>query len=120
MGSDFQRNHPKNRFKRFPQDPSNVALMEDELASACPIGLLRQQRTGLQRTFEDLIRLYYVGFSRPQTALLLVGLTPTIRYAKSIPNVAVSWRADGTWPWCTPVATKKKPGQANAIPLELI
>ena len=48
VGSDFQRNHPKNRFKRFPKDPSNVALLEDDLASACPIGPLRQKRTGLQ------------------------------------------------------------------------
>lgn len=120
VGSDFKTNHPKNQFKRFPNDPSNVAMMEDDLAPACPIGSLRQKRTGLQRTFEDLIRLYYVGFSRPQTALLLVGLTPTIRYAKSIPNVAVSWRSDGTWAWRTDVPGKKKPGQANAIPLELI
>lgn len=120
VGSDFQRNHPKNRFKRFPKDPSNVALMEDDLAAACPIGPLRQKRTGLQRTFEDLIRLYYVAYSRPQTALLLVGLTPTLRYAKSIPNVAVSWRADETWQWRTDVPGKKKPALANAHPLELI
>lgn len=121
VGSDFRTNHRMNRFKRFPNDPSNVAMMENDLTSACPIGTLRQRRTGLQRTFEDLIRLYYVGFSRPQTALLLVGLTPTIRYAtKSIPNIATSWRTDGSWAWCPEVTTRKKPAQATAIPLELI
>lgn len=120
VGADFGQDHPKNRFKRFPVEASNVAQLEDEFATSCPIGPLRQQRTGLQRTFEDLIRLYYVAFSRPHTALLLVGHDKMLRYKTTIKNVATSWRIDGTWAWRTDVPGKKKPPMANAIPLRLI
>lgn len=120
VASDFKKNHPKNRFKRFPDQPSNVAEMEDDLASACTVGSLRQQRTALQRTYEDLIRLYYVAYSRPQSVLLLVGLNPCLRYSTTIHNIATFWRRDGSWPWAAPYSSRKPPGMANAIPLELI
>lgn len=120
VSSDYKRNHPKNRFKRFPEQPSNVTTMEEDLSGACTIGSLRQQRTSLQRTFEDLIRLYYVAYSRPQSVLLLVGLTPCLEYSTKIRHVATSWRGDGSWAWIRPYAGKKPPGMANAIPLELI
>lgn len=120
VASDFKTNHPKNRFKRFPDQPSNVAEMEDDLASACAVGSLRQQRTALQRTYEDLIRLYYVAYSRPQSVLLLVGLDPCLKYSTTIHNIATFWRRDGSWPWAAPHSGRRPPGMANAIPLELI
>ncbi|NJK30912.1 MAG: UvrD-helicase domain-containing protein [Deltaproteobacteria bacterium] len=121
VGSDYTKNHPKQAFRRFPKDPSNVAEMEDHLAAACPIGPLRRRRSGLQRTFEDLIRLYYVAFSRPQTALLLIGLDPMLRWSnKAVKNIATFWRRDETWPWCNEVSAKKKPGMADNVPLVLI
>lgn len=120
VASDFRTNHPRTRFRRFPDQPSNVTALEDDLAPACTIGSLRQQRTGLQRTFEDLLRLYYVAFSRPQSVLLLVGLDPCLQYRTSIRNIATFWRTDGTWPWVAPYQGQRPPGQANAIPLELI
>src|SRR5260221_692323 len=88
VASDFGMNHPKNRFRRFPDTPSNVATIEDDFAPACSVGAVRQQRTALQRTFEDLIRLYYVAFSRPQSVLLLVGLDPCLQYLTSILHIA--------------------------------
>jgi len=94
--------------------------MEDDLAPACTVGALRQQRSALQRTFEDLIRLYYVAFSRPQSVLLLVGLDPCLQYRTSIRHVATSWRTDGTWAWVAPYQGSRAPPMANAIPLELI
>lgn len=120
VASDFRRNHPRNRFRRFPEQPSNVADMEDDLAPACTVGAIRQQRTALQRTFEDLIRLYYVAFSRPQSVLLLVGLDPCLQYRTPIRHVASFWRTDGTWAWRTPHQGRRPPALANAIPLELI
>lgn len=120
VGSDYNTNHPKQRFRRFPCEPSNVAVMEDHLAAASPIGALRQSRSGIQRTFEDLIRLYYVAFSRPQTALILVGLDPLLRWStKAVKNVATFWCRDESWAWCNDVPGKK-PGLANNIPLTLI
>jgi DNA helicase-2/ATP-dependent DNA helicase PcrA len=120
VASDFRRNHARNRFKRFPEQPSNVAMMEDDLAPACTVGALRMQRTALQRTFEDLIRLYYVAFSRPQSVLLIVGLDPCLQYRTSIRHIANFWRSDGTWGWITPFQGRRPPAMANAIPLELI
>jgi len=120
VSSDFKTNHPKNRFKRFPGQPSNVAAMEDDLAPVCSVGVLRQQRTGLQRTFEDLIRLYYVAFSRPQSVLLLVGVDTCLQYRTTVQNVATFWRSNGSWAWIKPYTGKKPPPLANAIPVELI
>ena len=81
------------------------------------VGALRTKRTSLDRTFEDLIRLYYVAYSRPQTALLLVGHTNQLGYATSIRNVATFWRQAGTWPWQqgTPVPGKKPPASVSGF-----
>ncbi|WP_438026355.1 UvrD-helicase domain-containing protein [Sorangium sp. So ce233] len=120
VASDFRTNHAKTRFRRFPEQPSNVTEVEDDLAPVCTVGALRQQRTALQRTFDDLVRLYYVAFSRPQSVLLLVGLDPCLQYQTSVRHVANFWRRDGTWAWITPYHEKRPPPLANAIPLELI
>jgi DNA helicase-2/ATP-dependent DNA helicase PcrA len=120
VSSDFSRNHPRQRFRRFPEEPSNVAEMEDDLANACPIGPLRQKRSGIQRTFEDLIRLYYVAYSRPQSVLLLVGLDKCLQYRTSIPHVATFWRRDQSWAWAGPYKGTRPPTMANNRPLELI
>jgi len=111
IGSDFKINSPKQRFKRFPDMPSNVAQMEDDLAPFSNVGALRIKRLAIHRTFEDLIRLYYVAYSRPQTAILLVGHTNMLRFNTAIQNVATFWQQQGTWPWraATPPASGKKP-----------
>jgi DNA helicase-2/ATP-dependent DNA helicase PcrA len=96
---DYQMDHPKQRFKRFPDSASTVASMEDDLGPHSDMGTLRGQRTAMQRTFEDLIRLHYVAYSRPQNVLLLVGLTKCLAYTTGIKHVGLFWRQDGTWPW---------------------
>lgn len=110
IGSDFTMNHPKQRFKRFPDMASNVAQMEDDLAAYSNIGSLRVKRTAIDRTFEDLVRLYYVAYSRPQTAVILVGHTNLLRYNTTIRNVATFWQQGGRWPWqvTTPTGSSKK------------
>ena len=125
VGSDYQKDSPKTRFRRFPEEPSNVQRIEDDLAPYCTIGSLRTTRPSLARSFDDLVRLYYVALSRAQSAVLLVGLHPSLRYNCTIRNIATEWRADGSWPWITPVqgAGKKKnkmPAMANNIPLFLV
>lgn len=120
VASDFSRDHPRQRFRRFPDVPGNVTEMEDDLASTSPIGALRQTRTGMQRTFEDLLRLYYVAYSRPQSVLLLVGLDPCLQYRTPVRHVATFWRRDGSWPWAAPYEGKRPPGLVNNPPLRLI
>ena len=68
-----------------------------------PIGKVK--RDGLDRAFDDLIRQYFVAFSRSKNILLLVGLNSVkdgyyfngkMRF---IPNMATGWDRDGKWFW---------------------
>ncbi|MGE5610091.1 MAG: UvrD-helicase domain-containing protein [Bacillota bacterium] len=119
VASDYRTNHPKNRFRRFPEQPSAVQRMEDDLAPYCGIGALRVARPALERTFDDLVRLYYVAYSRAQSVLMLVGIDPCLQYSTSIRHVGLGWRSDGTWAWRTPVMGQP-PALVNNIPLTLI
>jgi DNA helicase-2/ATP-dependent DNA helicase PcrA len=119
IASDFTRNSPRQRFRRFPDSPSPVTLLEDDLSAYTPIGQLRVARSAIQRGFEDLIRLYYVAYSRPQSVLLLVGCIPCLRYNTTIPHVATFWRRDGNWPWRRP-ATGRPPPLADNVPITLL
>lgn len=117
VGAEFRINHPKQRFKRFPDDPSNVARAEDDLAPFTAVGPLRTSRSAIDRSFEDLIRLYYVAYSRPQTALLLVGHTNLLAYTTTIRNVATFWHQCGDWTWRTntPVPGRRPPASVSRI-----
>ncbi len=119
VASDYKINHPKQRFRRFPEEPSPVQNLEDDLAPYCEIGNLRMNRGALPRTFDDLIRLYYVAYSRPQSILLLVGLDSCLSYSTTIKHVAMGWRSNSEWSWKSPVSGKN-PVQANNVPIHLI
>ncbi len=120
VASDYMTNHQRNRFRRFPDNPSSVQNVEDDFAPFCQIGPLRQARTGLQRSFDDLIRLYYVAYSRPECVLMLVGVDPCLRHQTTIRHVATGWSGDGTWSWRGPVAAGAAPALVNNHPLLLI
>ncbi len=95
VSSDFKSNHYSQRFKRFP-DPKRVGetySMEDEVRRFSP---LQNFPIGskLDRAFDDLVRQYFVAYSRAQIVLLLVGLRN-----HHIPNVALGWRRDESWAW---------------------
>lgn len=119
VGSDFRTNHHANRFKRHPNNPSAVQNLEDDLAPHCEIGPLRLSRSGIDRAFDDLQRLYYVAYSRAQTALILVGLNSMLRTGRSVPHVATWWRRDGTWAW-NPNPGRRPPPLPTNHPLTLI
>lgn len=122
VGSEFKSNHAKQAFRRFPREPSPQVLMESGMAAFTAVGDLRVARSDVDRTFDDLMRLYYVAFSRPQVALMLVGLTKNIEYATSVQNVATFWRRDGSWSWRTdnPAMRRGAPPMPELMPLELI
>ncbi|MGO9520372.1 MAG: UvrD-helicase domain-containing protein [Candidatus Korobacteraceae bacterium] len=119
VASDYTRNHPKNRFRRFPDSASSVQNLEDDFAPFCQIGPLRQARIGLQRSFDDLIRLYYVAYSRPESVLMLVGVDSCLRYQTTIKHVATGWVIAGTWTWRTQVGNPVPP-LVNNHPLFLL
>jgi DNA helicase-2/ATP-dependent DNA helicase PcrA len=122
VGSDFQRDHPKQRFRRFPDNASPTVALETHLAPYSPIGSTRTGRPEMDRTFDDLRRLYYVAYSRPQSVLILVGLTKLIQYQTKIRHVATFWRqpvapAAGTWSWqAQPPASKPVPPFPEFLP----
>ncbi|MGB9934687.1 UvrD-helicase domain-containing protein [Thermodesulfovibrio yellowstonii] len=103
VGSDFKRDHHKQAYKRYPKltrtgrvaDIMSVNL-EDELRPYSPL-LGLPVRSPKDRAFDDLIRQFFVAFSRAQDVLLLVGLN-SVRYNR-IPNVATGWDRNGNWHW---------------------
>jgi DNA helicase-2/ATP-dependent DNA helicase PcrA len=100
VSSDFSRNHPANAFKRFPKDGGPAHRMEDAMRPHSP-ELGKEARTQTDRAFDDLIRQYFVAYSRPQEVLLLVGLGMG-GPSGNIPNVATGWRRDGVPRWADP------------------
>jgi DNA helicase-2/ATP-dependent DNA helicase PcrA len=114
VASAFKGNYPAQAFRRFPRSASNVATLEDDVEPFLPTPL-RTGRRALDRTFDDLVRLYYVAYSRPQSALLLVGCEQCLKYGTgrdlrgSIPHIGLGWRRDGSWPWRQPVTPGRPP-----------
>lgn len=122
VGSEFKMDHRMQRFKRFPVSASATVEMESSLAPFTEVGSLRTSRPDLHRTFDDLMRLYYVAYSRPQTVLLLVGLRKNIEYATKIKNIATFWRRDESWAWRTdnPARSRGAPTAPENMPLKNI
>jgi DNA helicase-2/ATP-dependent DNA helicase PcrA len=90
VGADFKSNHHAHRFKRFPKEGGASHNLEDLLR---PLSGLKgtTKRSGMDRAFDDLERLYFVAFSRAQEVLVLVGLNKTRPDGGTIPNVASGW-----------------------------
>ena len=119
VGSRFRRAHPSQAFRRFPSHPSNVVKQEDDVEPFLG-SPLRGARTPLDRSFDDLARLYYVAYSRAQSVLLLIGQENCLKYERgAIPNVALGWNRDRKWPWRQPYKGRKKPISVNP-PLTMI
>ena len=110
VGSRFKSNHWKQRFLRFPRKASNVVQAENEVEPFLEAPI-RGHREGLDRTFDDLVRLYYVAYSRPQCVLMLIGNEKGLTYGPrgAIPNIALGWNRGGTWPWRQGKTTSKPP-----------
>lgn len=124
VGSRFSGNHHSQAFLRFPTNPSNVVIMENDIEPHLE-GTLRSGRIPIDRSFDDLVRLYYVAYSRPRSVLMLVGDERCLTYGRgsrltgAIPNMALGWNRDRTWPWRQPAAGRRTPVQVDA-PLLLI
>jgi DNA helicase-2/ATP-dependent DNA helicase PcrA len=88
VGSDYKRNSPAQRPMRCPETPDSIHLVENLVVPFCVIGPERTQRPGLDRAWDDLRRLYFVAFSRPENILLMVGLTSQMGAAPRVRSVA--------------------------------
>lgn len=94
IGSDFPDNRPAP-FRRYPRAGGPPHLMEDhfrQYSALAPPG-----RSGLDRAFDDLVRQYFVAYSRPKDVLLIVGLgDPTDGPIQRVKNIASGWTRNET------------------------
>ena len=104
VGSDFRQKHAKQEFKRFPTNGGKSCNMEDQLRQHSEMG--KPSRLAIDRAFDDLIRQYFVAYSRSKDVLLLVGLNSTkdgyhlkSGQQREIPNIATGWDRSETWHW---------------------
>ncbi|MDW7726579.1 MAG: DEAD/DEAH box helicase [Candidatus Methanoperedens sp.] len=104
VGSDFRQKHAKQEFKRFPTDGGKSCNMEDQLRQHSEMG--KPSRLAINRAFDDLIRQYFVAYSRSKDVLLLVGLNSTkdgyhlkSGQQREIPNIATGWDRSEIWHW---------------------
>ena len=98
VGSKFKTNDIKTQRLRFPKSLDDKITIEDSIRKYSVLG--ESDRSEKDRSFDDLTRLYFVAFSRAESVLLLVGLSPAIEgYTKKnnhfdIPNIALGWSRD--------------------------
>lgn len=96
VGSDYKGNYVAQRKNRFPEIGDNVHHIEDSLDNHLPPNIpSRSARTGLDRARDDNRRLFYVGYSRAENVLLLVGLNTLIRQSNPLPSIALGYRDNG-------------------------
>jgi len=107
IGSEFKSNHRAHAFKRFPTGGSLPHKQEDLVRIHSEIGV--DLRLPVDRAFDDLIRQFFVAYSRPQEVLLLVGLIDATTEGR-IPNVSFGFNRNGIFNW----------SHAESIPMELI
>jgi DNA helicase II / ATP-dependent DNA helicase PcrA len=93
VGSRFTGNYAKQAPNRFPLLPGNTSNIEDQLRPFSP--LLRPTRPGISRCFDDLVRRFFVAYSRPKDVLILAGLDDCLSSA-GVRNVAIGWDRSGT------------------------
>lgn len=96
VGSDFKINSASQAFKRFPRSSGPAHNLEDLMRAHSP--LKQPTRPGQDRAFDDLIRQYFVAFSRPQDVLVLTGLTTNLP-GKKVMNVATGYDRAGKNHW---------------------
>ncbi len=95
VGSEFKMNHRMQAFKRFPISGGETCVMEEDLRRYSALDL--PTRSNRDRAFDDLIRHYFVSYSRAQDLLVLVGLNSNLR--GGIPNIATGWDRSENWHW---------------------
>lgn len=104
VGSDFKTKHQSQEFKRYPMTGNTACDMEDDMRNYSPLG--KNTRSTTDRAFDDLIRQYFVAYSRPMDLLILVGLNSckdgyplSSGRIKYIPNISTGWDRYETWHW---------------------
>lgn len=106
VGSDIYNNQSTTAFKRFPKNGGSSYNIEKYLKAYSPLNNISNSLSGVDEAFNDLIRRYFVAYSRSKTILVLTGLTSMKDGYKGdfqnsifIQNVATGWSRDKVWHW---------------------
>ena len=108
VGSDIFNNSSSSAFKRFPKNGGLTHNLENYLKDYSTISYDYDKVSGLDKAFNDLIRRYFVAYTRAKSILILVGLN-SMRYGYKgdfqdkifIENVATGWSRDKKWHWAS-------------------
>ena len=105
VGSDIYNNQVSSAFKRYPKDDGMSYNIEKYINTMVNSGYVASS-TGRDEAFNDLIRRYFVSYTRAKKLLILVGLSSMKDGYKGdfqsnikIQNVATGWSRDGKWHW---------------------
>ncbi|MBO7718660.1 MAG: UvrD-helicase domain-containing protein [Methanosphaera sp.] len=105
VGSDIYNNQASSAFKRFPKDGGIAYNLEKYINNTMNLSYI-SKLSGRDEAFNDLIRRYFVSYTRARKLLVLVGLTSMKDGYKGdfqdnikIQNVATGWSRDGKWHW---------------------
>jgi DNA helicase-2/ATP-dependent DNA helicase PcrA len=105
VGSDIYNNQVSSAFKRYPKDGGMSYNIEKYISTMVNSGYVASS-TGRDEAFNDLIRRYFVSYTRAKKLLILVGLSSMKDGYKGdfqsnikIQNVATGWSRDGKWHW---------------------
>ena len=106
VGSDIYNNQSTTAFKRFPKNGGSSYNIEKYLKVYSPLNNILGSISGVDEAFNDLIRRYFVAYSRSKTILVLTGLTSMKDGYKGdfqnnifIQNIATGWSRDKVWHW---------------------
>ena len=105
VGSDIYNNNSSTAFKRFPKKGDRTHNIENYLKDYSAIKY-NDDTLGIDKAFNDLIRRYFVAYTRAKSILILVGLN-NMRYGVKgdfqnkidIENIATGWSRDKVWHW---------------------
>ncbi len=99
VASRFRSAHWRQAFARFPRsDVMDPYTLEDALRPFSD-GLAPPTRSARDRAFDDLIRAFYVAFTRAEHVLILFGLGDRENGPNPIENVGTGWSRAGHNHW---------------------
>ena len=105
VGSDILNNKKSSAFKRFPEKGGKTYNIEHYVQRCSDVGIINDENP-TDAAFDELIRRYFVAYSRSKTLLILCGLNSmrhgyqgNFQDSIKIPNIATGWNRNKIWVW---------------------
>lgn len=98
VSSDYEQDRSKNT--RYPDKFDQTSIIEDLMRRHSD--QIPADRDLLDGQYDDIIRKFFVAYSRAQDVLILVGLNRTFKNTKQvkpIKHMALGWDRHETWSW---------------------